>query len=112
MWLAIALLHTPEVHHLAPEIAVVIMGVETDVIGLELDEISDLTARRGGSRPSAPDFKNRILRAFQRGMVDRPLTAFGTMNERRCWRRARRSGTCASTWLTSFRATPGRNERK
>lgn len=42
VWLAIALHTTPEVpHHLAPEVAVVSLGVETDVLGLGLDELTD-----------------------------------------------------------------------
>ena len=42
VWLAIALHTTPEVpHHLLPEVAVVSLGVETDVLGLDLDEITE-----------------------------------------------------------------------
>ena len=82
VWLAIALHTTPEVpHHLAPEVAVVIMGVETDVIGLGLDEISDRQRAEVVAAHPRPDFKNRILQAFNAGMVDRPLTTFGTMND-------------------------------
>ncbi|MHA7665475.1 HD domain-containing protein [Mycolicibacterium sp. HS_4_1] len=82
VWLAIALHTTPEVpHHLAPEVAVVTLGVETDVIGLGLDEISDQQRAEVIAAHPRPDFKNRILRAFHDGMVDRPDTTFGTMND-------------------------------
>ena len=57
------------------------MGVETDVIGLGLDEISDRQRAEVVAAHPRPDFKNRILQAFNAGMVDRPLTTFGTMND-------------------------------
>ena len=82
VWLAIALHTTPEVpHHLAPEVAVVILGVETDVIGLGLDEISEQQRADVIAAHPRPDFKKRILQAFHDGMVDRPDTTFGTMND-------------------------------
>ncbi|WP_285031516.1 HD domain-containing protein [Mycolicibacterium sp. lyk4-40-TYG-92] len=82
VWLAIALHTTPEVpHHLPPEVAVVILGVETDVIGLGLEEISEYQRAEVVAAHPRPDFKNRILRAFNDGMADRPGTTFGTMND-------------------------------
>ncbi|WP_071285934.1 HD domain-containing protein [Mycolicibacterium llatzerense] len=82
VWLAIALHTTPEVpHHLAPEVAVVSLGVETDVLGMGLDEIADAQRAEVVAAHPRPDFKNRILRAFNDGMVDRPDTTFGTMND-------------------------------
>ncbi|WP_228001451.1 HD domain-containing protein [Nocardia australiensis] len=82
VWLAIALHTTPEVpHHLAPEVAVVTLGVETDVLGLGLDEITDAQRAEVLAAHPRPDFKNKILRAFNRGMADRPDTTFGTMND-------------------------------
>ncbi|MET9264561.1 HD domain-containing protein [Amycolatopsis sp. NPDC004079] len=82
VWLAIALHTTPEVPlRLAPEVAVVTLGVETDVLGLGLAEIDgDHRAEVVAAHPR-PDFKNRILRAFRDGMADRPETTFGTMND-------------------------------
>ena len=82
VWYAIALHTTPGVpEHLAPEISLVTLGVETDVLGFDLDqitreEIADVTAAH-----PRPDFKNRILDAFYRGMKHRPNTTFGTMND-------------------------------
>jgi HD superfamily phosphodiesterase len=82
VWLAIALHTTPEVpHHLAPEVAVVSLGVETDVLGLDLDEITDEQRAEVVAAHPRPDFKNRILQAFNAGMVHRPETTFGTMND-------------------------------
>ncbi|MEV7075788.1 HD domain-containing protein [Streptomyces sp. NPDC093990] len=82
VWLAIALHTTPEVpHHLAPEVAVVTLGVETDVLGLELDQITPEQRAEVVAAHPRPDFKNRILQAFYDGMADRPDTTFGTMND-------------------------------
>ncbi|MFE1036961.1 HD domain-containing protein [Streptomyces sp. NPDC058807] len=82
VWLAIALHTTPEVPlHLAPEVAVVTLGVETDVLGLTLEEINPERRAEVVAAHPRPDFKNRILKAFYDGMADRPDTTFGTMND-------------------------------
>ncbi|TWV57772.1 HD domain-containing protein [Streptomyces misionensis] len=82
VWLAIALHTTPEVPlHLAPEVAVVTLGVETDVLGLDLAEITEQQRAEVVAAHPRPDFKNRILKAFYEGMADRPDTTFGTMND-------------------------------
>ncbi|MFY4721527.1 diguanylate cyclase [Streptomyces sp. LaBMicrA B280] len=74
----------PEVPlQLAPEVAVVTLGVETDVLGLGLG-LAEITAQQRADVVAAharPDFKNRILKAFYEGMADRPGTTFGTMND-------------------------------
>jgi hypothetical protein len=82
VWLSIALHTTPGVpEFLDPEIALVTAGVETDVLGigrsdLSSDEIEAVTAAH-----PRPDFKIRILRAFNDGMKHRPDSTFGTMND-------------------------------
>jgi hypothetical protein len=82
VWLGIALHTTPEVpHHLAPEVAVVTLGVETDVLGIDLDQITETQRAQVVAAHPRPDFKNRILHAFYDGMADRPQTTFGTMND-------------------------------
>lgn len=82
VWLAIALHTTPEIPmHLAPEVGVVTLGVETDVLGLDLDQISDEDRQAVVAAHPRPDFKRQILHAFNEGMVDRPDTTFGTMND-------------------------------
>ncbi|WP_194925488.1 HD domain-containing protein [Catenulispora pinisilvae] len=82
VWLAIALHTTPEIPlKLEPDVAVVTLGVETDVLGLGLDEISPEQRAAVVAAHPRPDFKNRILRAFYDGMAGRPDTTFGTMND-------------------------------
>lgn len=82
VWLAIALHTTPEVPlQLAPEVAVVTLGVETDVLGLDLEQITPVQRAEVVAVHPRPDFKNRILQAFYDGMADRPDTTFGTMND-------------------------------
>jgi HD superfamily phosphodiesterase len=81
-WLAIALHTTPEIpHKLSPEVAVVTLGVETDVLGLGLEEITDEQRAAVVAAHPRPHFKKRILRAFYDGMADRPETTFGTVND-------------------------------
>jgi len=62
-------------------VAVVTLGVETDVLGLDLDEISDEKKQEVLKAHPRPDFKRQILHAFYEGMADRPDTTFGTMND-------------------------------
>lgn len=82
VWLAIALHTTPEVPlRLAPEVGVVTLGVETDVLGMDLGQISDADMRAVVEAHPRPDFKRQILHAFYEGMADRPDTTFGTMND-------------------------------
>ncbi len=81
VWTAIALHTTPEVpYKMASVIAATTVGVETDVLGMRLDcltqdEISAVTAVH-----PRPNFKNEILQAFTEGFQERPETTFGTMN--------------------------------
>lgn len=82
VWLGIALHTTPAIPlHLSPEVAVVTLGVETDVLGLDLDEITPEQREEVVAAHPRPDFKNRVLRAFHDGMAHRPETTFGTMND-------------------------------
>nr|WP_221380059.1 HD domain-containing protein [Actinoplanes polyasparticus] len=72
VWLAIALHTTPGiVEHLEPEVALVTPGVETDVLGLALDEISERDRAAVVAAHPRPDFKEQILRRFADGMKDR-----------------------------------------
>src|SRR5690349_5474960 len=73
VWLSIALHTTPGIpEHLVPEIHLVSLGVETDVLGLQLNEITDEQRAAVTAAHPRPDFKNRIQRAFYDGMKDRP----------------------------------------
>jgi hypothetical protein len=82
VWLAIALHTTPEVpYRLEPEIALLIAGVSTDVVGAGIDaltaeQIADVCA----AHPRT-NFTDGMLQAFHAGMTDRPQTTFGTMND-------------------------------
>ncbi|OBF25028.1 HD domain-containing protein [Mycobacterium sp. ACS4331] len=82
VWLGIALHTTPGVPQLLePEIALVIAGVETDVLGAGRDELAPEAIAAVTAAHPRPDFKNRILAAFNDGMKHRPDTTFGTMND-------------------------------
>jgi HD superfamily phosphodiesterase len=81
VWLSIALHTTPGVpEFLDPEIALVTAGVETDVLGLGLHDLSSESVTAVTSAHPRPNFKHRILHAFTDGMKHRPRTTFGTMN--------------------------------
>jgi hypothetical protein len=81
VWDAIALHTTPEIPwHKRPEVALVTGGVEADVLGEGLDEIS--AEDRASVLAAYPrvDFKRGIVQAFADGFAYKPATAFGTMN--------------------------------
>lgn len=81
VWLGIALHTTPEVPaRLDPEIALVTAGVETDVVGIGRDDLAPEALAVVTAAHPRPDFKNRILAAFNNGMKHRPHSTFGTMN--------------------------------
>jgi HD superfamily phosphodiesterase len=82
VWLSIALHTTPGVpEFLDPEIALVTAGVETDVLGMGRSDLSRDAIEAVTAAHPRPDFKNRILRAFNDGMKHRPDSTFGTMND-------------------------------
>jgi len=82
VWLGIALHTTPGVpNHLEPETALVSAGVETDVLGWDLEEISPEDIADVVAAHPRPNFKREILRAFTDGMKNRPASTFGTMND-------------------------------
>ncbi|WNV88483.1 hypothetical protein [Umezawaea sp. Da 62-37] len=76
MWEAIALHTTPEtLHHVEPEVALVTVGVETDVLGHGL--LDRMLVNEVVAAHPRPDFKRRILEAFADGVGGRPGTTFG-----------------------------------
>lgn len=81
VWLGIALHTTPGVpEFLDPEVALLQAGVEVDVVGVGRESLApDALAAVTAAHPR-PDFKTRILAAFNDGMKRRPLTTAGTMN--------------------------------
>ncbi|OBF01969.1 HD domain-containing protein [Mycobacterium sp. 852002-10029_SCH5224772] len=81
VWLGIALHTTPGVpEFLAPEVALLQAGVEVDVVGIGRERLSPEALAAVTAAHPRPDFKNRILAAFNDGMKHRPLTTAGTMN--------------------------------
>jgi hypothetical protein len=82
VWLGIALHTTPGIpDRLDPEVALVTAGVETDVLGLNLDALSSAEIQEVIAAHPRVDFKAGILHAFYNGMKSRPDTTFGTMND-------------------------------
>ncbi|OBI20471.1 HD domain-containing protein [Mycobacterium sp. E2497] len=82
VWLGIALHSTPEVPaRLCPETALLAAGVKTDVVGVGCDDLAPDAVDAVIAAHPRPDFKNRILAAFNDGMKHRPDTTFGTMND-------------------------------
>jgi HD superfamily phosphodiesterase len=81
VWLSIALHTTPGIpEFLDPEIALVTAGVETDVLGIGRDDLTPEALAAVTTAHPRPDFKRRILGAFNDGMKHRPHSTFGTVN--------------------------------
>jgi hypothetical protein len=81
VWLGVALHTTPGVpEFLDPETALVTAGVETDVLGIGRDDLSTEALAAVTAAHPRPDFKRRILSAFNDGFKQRPDTTFGTVN--------------------------------
>jgi HD domain-containing protein len=81
VWESIALHTTPEVpRYKQPEVRLVTLGVEYDVLGLHFDELSAQQRDPVLAAHPRTDFKTGIVEAFSAGMRDKPETTFGTMN--------------------------------
>jgi hypothetical protein len=81
VWESIALHTTPEVpRYKQPEVRLVSLGVEYDVLGLHFEELSAEQREEVLAAHPRTNFKNGIVEAFSAGMRDKPETAFGTMN--------------------------------
>jgi hypothetical protein len=81
VWLGIALHTTPGVpEFLAPEVALLQAGVEVDVVGVGRDDVAPEALAAVTAAHPRPQFKQRILAAFNDGMKHRPQTTAGTMN--------------------------------
>lgn len=81
VWLGIALHTTPGVpEFLAPEVALLQAGVEVDVVGVGREDLGPETLAAVTAAHPRPQFKQRILAAFNDGMKHRPQTTLGTMN--------------------------------
>src|SRR3954453_11426328 len=81
VWEAIALHTTPEVpRYKQPEVRLVTLGVEYDVLGLHFDQPSAQQREAVLAAHPRTDFKAGIVEAFSAGMRAKPETTFGTMN--------------------------------
>ncbi|HEX4733083.1 MAG TPA: HD domain-containing protein [Thermoleophilaceae bacterium] len=81
VWEAIALHTTPEIpNYKQPEVRLVTLGVECDVLGLHFGELSADQRQAVLTAHPRPGFKEGIIEAFAAGMRDKPETTFGTMN--------------------------------
>ncbi|HEX6652649.1 MAG TPA: HD domain-containing protein [Thermoleophilaceae bacterium] len=81
VWDSIALHTTPEVpRYKQPEVRMVTLGVEYDVLGLHFDELSPEQREAVLAAHPRTGFKEGIVEAFSAGMRDKPETTFGTMN--------------------------------
>lgn len=81
MWTAVALHTTPNIPcHMAPEVAMVTAGVETDVLGIGYHELDPADIKAVVEAHPRPNFKHEILAAFTHGFGHRPESTFGTVN--------------------------------
>jgi hypothetical protein len=81
VWESIALHTTPEIpRYKQPEVRLVTLGVEYDVLGLHFDNLSEHQRDAVLAAHPRTDFKQGIVEAFSAGIRDKPETAFGTMN--------------------------------
>ena len=81
VWEAIALHTTPEVpRYKQPEVRLVTLGVEYDVLGLHFADLSPEQRDAVLTVHPRTGFKEGIIEAFSAGMRDKPETTFGTMN--------------------------------
>ena len=81
VWLGITLHTTPGVpEFLAREVALLQAGVEVDVVGVGREHVAPEALAAVTAAHPRPQFKQRILAAFNDGMKHRPQTTFGTMN--------------------------------
>jgi hypothetical protein len=81
VWDAIALHTTPEIPaYKQPEVLLVTLGVEYDVLGLHTDELTAEQRSQVVAAHPRTGFKTGIVQAFFQGMRDKPQTTFGTMN--------------------------------
>ncbi|GCE88579.1 metal dependent phosphohydrolase [Komagataeibacter diospyri] len=81
VWTAIALHTTPGIpKHMHPIVALVIAGVEMDVLGLTYDEYTAIERDTVVKAfPRTPHFKEDIIQAFYEGIKHKPETTFGNV---------------------------------
>ena len=81
VWESIALHTTPEIpRYKQPEVRLVTLGVEYDVLGLHFDDLPPEQREAVVAAHPRTGFKTGIVEAFSAGMREKPETTFGTMN--------------------------------
>jgi len=82
VWTSIALHTTIGIpHFMHPNVALVITGVEMDIVGFKYDEYDKTEIDRiTALYPRSNNFKEEIIQAFYDGFKDKPATTFGTVN--------------------------------
>jgi hypothetical protein len=81
VWDSIALHTTPGIpRYKQPEVRLVTLGVEYDVLGLHFSALSPQQRAEVVAAHPRTGFKRGIVEAFFDGMRHKPETAFGTMN--------------------------------
>jgi hypothetical protein len=81
VWESIALHTTPQVpRYKQPEVQLVTLGVEYDVLGWHFDDLSAEQREQVLRAHPRAGFKEGIVEAFSAGMREKPDTTFGTMN--------------------------------
>ena len=81
VWASIALHTTRDVpRYLQPEVRLVQLGTQFDVLGMHFDALSEEQRAAVLSAHPRPGFKAGIIDAFVAGIRDKPDTAFGTVN--------------------------------
>lgn len=81
-WRAVALHTTFGIaREMAPVTSLLAAGVETDLLGAHFDEVAEVERLEVlAIFPRGPQFKQRIIDTFARGIARRPATTFGTVN--------------------------------
>ena len=81
VWEAIALHTTRGIpHYKKPEVRLVHLGAQYDVVGLHFEALSDEQGALVLAAHPRTNFKQGIIEAFSAGLRDKPETTFGTMN--------------------------------
>lgn len=80
VWDAIALHTTPGIpKHKRPEVALLTVGVELDVLGIGYDNLTERDRNEVLAAFPRIDFKDGIIRAFAAGIQAKPETTFGNV---------------------------------
>jgi hypothetical protein len=80
VWEAIALHTTRQIpNYKQPEVRLVTLGVQYDVIGLHFDALTEHQRDAVLGAHPRTGFKTGIVEAFSKGIRDKPETAYGSM---------------------------------